>query len=214
MVGEFDEPLPLSLCQSIVDCIMREKGKCEGDSTIPGLGNKYPSVKKLLYAISSVHHQLCQPSPTTSAALMSKVNKWKKAHLTNHHRGFDAHLGLIQIFTAIQTMPGWSEMLRLQVMAMSLYCFHHGHRPDSECGQYCLDVSDISLPKFKQAFDKEGLPKWINVACRVHFLLIVVVAVVAPSPSPSRDEEAVTTLLVSRLAAVVSRLAAVRRGRQ
>mmetsp|Transcript_18371 Transcript_18371/g.23897 ORF Transcript_18371/g.23897 Transcript_18371/m.23897 type:complete len:518 (-) Transcript_18371:2978-4531(-) len=164
--GEFDEAVPVTIIGSMINCIMRQRGVCEEGSIIPGLGNQYPSVKKFLCAIAKVHSVLgVKADPTKEFRITSQVKVWRDNHRTNYHRGFDAFEGLRQIYTAIMTMPGWSEMLKVQVMAMHLYCFWHGHRV-SECAQYCLLMNDISLPRHKSSFDSEGMPKFINVIYR------------------------------------------------
>ena len=56
--------------------------------------------------------------------------------------------------------------MQLQAFTMSLYCFHHGHRPLSECGPYCLDVNDISPPRYASSYDSQGIPMFLQVFYR------------------------------------------------
>uniref|UniRef100_A0A7S3NK99 Uncharacterized protein n=1 Tax=Aureoumbra lagunensis TaxID=44058 RepID=A0A7S3NK99_9STRA len=164
--GEFDEPVSTQLVYSIIKCIMRKKGVFEDGSNIPGMGNMYPSVKNLCYAISKMHYILRNiPDPTKDFTITRETEKWKKQHRTNYHRGFDAHEGLLTIYAAISTMPHWTEQKKVQAMAMSLYTFHHGHRI-SENAQYCLMMDDISLPRYASAYDSEHFPMFINVIYR------------------------------------------------
>lgn len=164
--GDFTEPVPVDLVDSFMEMQMRAKGQRDPGSSIPGMGLSGVSMAKSLSAITRIHWQFgVAPSPTHEPRISDKRKSYLKRAKKNHHQGFDV-MSLSLIATSIAQIPGWSAAKKMQMQAMHLYSFHHGHRPDSECGPYCLDVNDISLPSDAVGFDAQNLPKYVRVFYR------------------------------------------------
>ncbi|KAJ1449347.1 hypothetical protein M885DRAFT_572921 [Pelagophyceae sp. CCMP2097] len=135
-----------------------------GGGTIPGLGCKFGSVTIIGAVITEVHKNFNLSSPCNSAILVEQLMGWRHVYRVEHHAGFDVFEDLPKLIDAALSVPHWSTLKRAQVAAMLIYSLDHGHRPDSECCPYCLNVNDISAPTYETVIDSHGCPKFFRVS--------------------------------------------------